>query len=108
MKIDNKRNILENAHIIQNEETYYQFAGLKYNPAIIQETSKLKIQGCRLFWILWTPRELFLSSLESLAEDKTKGLERELHELRNTKLVDKRYRIEDNYVNWATGDNLTQ
>lgn len=48
-----------------------------------------------------TPRELFLSSLESLAEDKTKGLERELHELRNTKLVDKRYRIEDNYVNWS-------
>jgi len=49
MKVDNKRNILENAHITQNDETYYQFAGLKYNPAIIQETSKLKIQGCRLF-----------------------------------------------------------
>jgi hypothetical protein len=30
---------------------------------------------------------LFLSFLECLAEDKTKGLERELHELRNTKLV---------------------
>lgn len=28
--------------MIQNEETYYQFAGLKYKPAIIQETSKLK------------------------------------------------------------------
>ena len=102
MKIDNIRNILENAHIIQNEETYYQFAGLKYNPAIIQEISKLKIQGCRLFLKSFdTPRELFLSSLESLAEDKTKSLERELHEIRNKKLVDKRYRIEDNCVNWS-------
>ena len=102
MKIDNIRNILENAHIIQNEETYYQFAGLKYNPAIIQEISKLKIQGCRLFLKSFdTPRELFLSSIESLAEDKTKRLERELHEIRNKKLVDKRYRIEDNYVNWS-------
>jgi hypothetical protein len=52
---------------------------------------KIKIQGCRLFLKLFdTPRELFLSFLESLAEDKTKGLERELHELRNTKLVYKR------------------
>lgn len=42
MKIDNIRNILENAHMIQSEETYYQFADLKYKPAIIQETSKLK------------------------------------------------------------------
>ncbi len=100
MKIDNIRNILENAHIIQTEETYYQFAGLKYNPTIIQEILKLKIQGCRLFLkLLDTPRELLLISLESLAEDKTKSLEREVHDIRNKKLVDKRYRIEDNYVN---------
>jgi len=42
-----------------------------------------------------------LSSLESLAEDEIKSLERELHEIRNKKLVDKRYRIGDNYVNWS-------
>lgn len=73
MKIDNIRDILENAHIIQNEETYYQFAGLKYNPAIIQETSKLKIQGCRLFLKSFdTPRELFLSSVEVLQKIKLK------------------------------------
>ena len=42
-----------------------------------------------------------MSSLESLAEDEIKSLERELHEIRNKKLVDKRYRIGDNYVNWS-------
>jgi hypothetical protein len=86
MKIDNIRNILENAHIIQNEETYYQFASQKYNPAIIRGISKLKIQGCRLFLVSFDiPRGLFLPSLESLAEDETKSLEHELNEIRNKK-----------------------
>ena len=76
MKINNIRNILENAHVIQTEETYSQFAGLEFNPTIIEEVSKLKIQGCRLFMKSFDlPRELFLSSLEILAEDKTKELE---------------------------------
>jgi hypothetical protein len=50
-----------------------------------------------------------LSSLESLAEDEIKSLERELHEIRNKKLVDKRYRIGDNYVscsNWRQFDEI--
>lgn len=96
MKLDNIRNILENTHIIQNEETYRQFTGLKYSSAIIEGTSKLKIQGCKLFWKLFeAPLELFLSSLEDLAEATTKNLERKLHERRNKKLVDKRYKIEN-------------
>ena len=41
-----------------------------------------------------------MSSLESLAEDEIKSLERELNEIRNKQWVYKRYRIEDNYVNW--------
>ncbi len=44
-----------------------------------------------------------MSSLESLAEDEIKSLERELHEIRNKKLVGKRYRIGGNYVSWSNG-----
>ena len=49
MKIDNIRNILENAHIIQTEETFLQFAGLEFNSSIIEEVSKIKIQASQLF-----------------------------------------------------------
>ncbi len=102
MNLDNIRNILENAHIIQNEETYSQFAGLKYDPTIIEQVSSIKIQCCQLFMKSYqSPRELFLSSLQILSEDKTKRLEQELHEIRNTKVVDKRYKIDGNYVNWS-------
>ncbi|MBA3749774.1 MAG: hypothetical protein H0X03_02560 [Nitrosopumilus sp.] len=44
---------------------------------------------------------LFLSSLESLAEDKTKNLENELHQVRNKKILEKRFKINNNYVNWS-------
>ncbi|HYG00191.1 MAG TPA: M3 family metallopeptidase [Candidatus Saccharimonadales bacterium] len=102
MNLDNIRNMLENAHIIQNEETYSQFAGLKYDPTIIEHVSSIKIQCCQLFMKSHhSPRELFLSSLEIIAEDKTKRLEQKLHEIRNTKVVDKRYKLEGNYINWS-------
>lgn len=101
MNRDNIRNMLENTHIIQYEETYSQFAGLKYDPTIIEQISRINIQCCQLFMKSYdSPKELFLSSLEILAEDGTKGLEQELHETRNTKIIDKRYKLEGTYVNW--------
>lgn len=90
MKIDNIRNILENSHVIQTEETFLQFAGLEFDTSII-EVVRTKIQGCQLFLKRFdSPRELFLPSLETLADDKTKDLEQKLYETRNTKVVDKR------------------
>ena len=88
MNRDNIRNMLENAHIIQNEETYSQFAGLEYNPEIIERVSRINIQCCQLFMKSYdSPRELFLASLEILAEDGTKSLEQELHETRNAGII---------------------
>lgn len=102
MKLDKIREILESSHIIQNEEIYYQFAGLKYNPKIIEGMSKIKIQSCKLFIESFTePRELFLSSIETLAEDKTKNLETLLHKTRNREIIDKNYKIQNNYINWS-------
>ena len=101
MNRDNIRNILENAHILQNEETYSQFAGLEYNPEIIEQVSGINIQCCQLFMKSYdSPRELFLASLEILAEDGTKSLEQELYETRNAGIIDKRYKLEGDYVNW--------
>lgn len=72
MSLNKLRSILENTQIIQNEETYKQFAGLKYDNTVIKEISKLKFTGCELFLGSFSePRELFLSSLENMAEDKT-------------------------------------
>ncbi len=80
--------MLENAHIIQNEETYYQFAGLVYNPAIIEQVSIINIQCCQLFMKSYDSQsELFLASLEILADDGTKSLEQELHETRNVGIL---------------------
>jgi hypothetical protein len=48
----------------------------------------MRIQGCYLFMKSFKDEKsnrLFLSSLESLAEDKTKNLENELHQVRNRK-----------------------
>lgn len=93
--------MLENADIIQNEETYYQFAGLGYNPAIIEQVSIINIQCCQLFMKSYDSQsELFLASLEILADDGTKSLEQELHETRNVGIIDKRYRLKGDYVNW--------
>ena len=80
--------MLENAHIIQNEETYSRLAGLEYNPEIIEQVSRINIQCCQLFMKSYdSPRELFLASLEILAEDGTKSLEQELHETRNAGII---------------------
>lgn len=79
-----------------------QFAGLEFDSSIIEEVTKIKIQGCQLFLKRFnSPRELFLASLETLTNDKTKGLEQKIHETRNTKVIDKRYKTGDNYVNWS-------
>lgn len=101
MKINNIRNILENAHVIQTEETYSQFAGLEFNPTIIEEVSVKNSRMSIIMKAFDSPRELFLSALEILAEDKTKELEQKLHETRNAKVIDQRYKIEGNYVNWS-------
>ncbi|HET6588794.1 MAG: hypothetical protein AB7V56_13150 [Candidatus Nitrosocosmicus sp.] len=49
MKIDNIRNTLEKAHVIQTEERFLQFAALEFNSSIIEEITKIKIQECQLF-----------------------------------------------------------
>ncbi|MDQ4073476.1 MAG: hypothetical protein M3162_04130 [Thermoproteota archaeon] len=102
MNLEKFRNTLENMYIIQTEETFRQFAGLQYNPLIIQEIAKIKAKCSRLFLTsIKEPRKLFLSCLENLAEDNTKTLENRLYLARNKRIIDKRFKINNNYVNWS-------
>jgi hypothetical protein len=48
------------------------------------------------------PRELFLSSLENIADSSTKKLELKLYNLRNEKIISSRYRFARAPVNWST------
>ena len=93
----------EQIYISETDEEYKQYAGLVYNEKLIENLAELKIRSSQIFIdFLPKPRELLLGSIEDIAYSKTKRLELELHNTRNTKIVSSRNMFKGSPVNWST------
>ena len=85
------------------DERYKQHAGLKYNERAIEELAEMRSVNARTFLGSFShPRELFLSSVENIADSSTKKLELKLYNLRNKKIVSPRHRYGRTPVIWST------
>ena len=90
-------------YISQTDEEYKQYAGLDYNEKIIEQLAKIKIENSNIFINYFSyPRTPFLGALEDIAYSKTKKLELELHNARNTKITSSNFLYKDSPVNWST------
>ena len=90
-------------YISQTDEQYKQYAGLNYSEKLIEQLAEMKInnsQSSSIFFLI--PRPLLLGAIEDIAYSKTKKLELELHNTRNTKITSSRHTFKDSPVNWST------
>lgn len=92
----------EQIYVAESDERYKQYAGLRHSEQVIERLAELKSASAKMFLDNFSkPRELFLSSIESVAESSTKKLELKLYSLRNKAIVSKQ-RFAGSPVNWST------
>ncbi|HEX6282213.1 MAG TPA: M3 family metallopeptidase [Nitrososphaera sp.] len=93
----------EQIYIAEMDERYKQHAALSYSERIIERLAEMRTISAETFVNFFSqPRELFLSSLENIADSSTKKLELKLYNLRNEKIISSRYRFARAPVNWST------
>lgn len=92
----------EQIYVSETDEEYKQYAGLEYNEKLIENLAELKVSSSQIFIDFFSkPRELLLGSIEDIAYSKTKRLELELHNIRNTKIISTRNIFKGSPVNWS-------
>jgi hypothetical protein len=93
----------EQIYIAEMDERYKQHAGLSYSERMIERLAEMRTISAETFVDFFSqPRELFLSSLENIADSSTKKLELKLYNLRNEKIISSRYHFARAPVNWST------
>jgi hypothetical protein len=93
----------ERIYIAEMDERYKQHAGLAYSEHLIERLAEMRTISAETFVNFFLqPRELFLSSLENIADSSTKKLELKLYNLRNEKITSSRYRFARAPVNWSS------
>ena len=92
----------EKIYISETDEQYKQYAGLSYNEKLMEQLAEIKIGSSKIFINFFSkPRELLLGSIEDIAYSKTKKLELDLYNTRNTKIVSSRHMFKDSPINWS-------
>jgi hypothetical protein len=87
-------------YISETDEEYLQYAGLNYNEKLIEQLALMKISNSKIFINFFShPRPLLIGAIEDFAYSKTKKLELELHNERNTKVASSRHTFRDSPVN---------
>src|SRR5688572_29284369 len=103
MNLEQWCHIDERIYIADSDERYKQYAGLGHSENTIEKLAELRNQNAKLFLETFSePRELYLSSLENIADSSTKKLELKLYSVRNQKVVSSKQRIAHSPVNWST------
>jgi hypothetical protein len=93
----------ERIYVADMDERYKQHAGLDYSELVIEQLAEMRaISAKTLLSSFSQPRELFLSSLENIADSSTKKLELKLYNQRNQKIVSRRHHPGKTPVNWST------
>ncbi len=103
MNLEQWCQIDERIYVADSDERYKQYAGLQHSERTIEQLASLKNINARIFLDSFSqPRELYLASIESIADSSTKKLELKLYNTRNQKIVSSRQRFGRSPVNWST------
>lgn len=93
----------ERIYVAESDERFKQYAGLAYSEQVIKRLAELKSASAQLFLENFKePRELYLSSIEAIADSSTKALELKLYSLRNKKVVSSKAKFAGSPVNWSS------
>ena len=89
----------EAIHVAATDEEYKKYAGIDNNEKLVERLAELKLSNSKIFINSFSnPKALVLGSIEDIAYSKTKKLELELHNARNTKIISSNYKL-DSSVN---------
>ncbi|MEO9295668.1 MAG: hypothetical protein ABI347_08725 [Nitrososphaera sp.] len=92
----------EQIYIAESDERFKQYAGLGHSEQVIKRLAELKNASAQLFLDNFSePRELYLSSIDAIADSSTKTLELKLYNLRNKKIVSAQ-KFAGSPINWST------
>ena len=92
----------EQIYIAESDERFKQYAGLGHSEQVIKQLAELKNASAQLFLGTFSePRELYLSSIDAIADSSTKELELKLYSLRNKRIVSKQ-KFAGSPVNWSS------
>jgi hypothetical protein len=93
----------ERIYIADADERYKQYAGFDYSEEVIKQLADMKMRNAQIFLRSFSePREIYLNTIESIADSKTKKLELKLHNLKNKKIISSKYKFDKVPVNWST------
>jgi hypothetical protein len=93
----------ERIYIAEADERYKQYAGFDYSEEVIEQLADMKLRNAQIFLRSFSePREIYLNTIESIADSKTKKLELKLHNLKNKKIISSKYKFDKVPVNWST------
>ena len=93
----------ERIYIAEADERYKQYAGFDYSEEVIKQLADMKLRNAQIFLRSFSePREIYLNTIESIADSKTKELELKLHNLKNKKIISSKYKFDKVPVNWST------
>src|ERR671925_296156 len=93
----------EQIYSAEIDERCKQHAGLPYSEDMIEQLAEMRTISAKTFVDFFSqPRELFLSSLENIADSSTRKLELDLYNLRNEKIVSSQHCFARAPVNWST------
>jgi hypothetical protein len=93
----------EHIYIAEADERYKQYAGFDYSEEVIKQLADIKLRNAQIFLRSFSePREIYLNTIESIADSKTKKLELKLHDLKNKKIISSKYKFDKVPVNWST------
>jgi Peptidase family M3 len=93
----------ERIYIGETDEQYKQYAGFDYSKKLMEQLAEIKLYNSKIFIDFFSdPRALLLGAIEDIAYSKSKKLELELHNIRNTKIVSSKHKFKGSFVNWST------
>lgn len=103
MNLEQWCQIDERIYVAENDERYKHHAGLQYSEMVIERLAEARSINAKIFLGSFSaPRELFLSSLENIADASTKKLELKLYNLRIQKIASSRHHFGSVAVNWSS------
>ena len=69
----------------------------------MEQLAEIRLYNSKIFIDFFSdPRALLLGAIEDTVYSKSKKLELELHNTRNTKIVSSKHKFKDSFVNWST------
>jgi oligoendopeptidase F len=108
-ELDSWRKEAERIEVSKNLLYYKQSAGLSFDKAKVASYEKQALEHSKKFLKSFgkQPRTLFLISVDALGRAKTFKLQMKAHNVRSSKIVSNKFKLQGNKVNWGSWRQFT-